>query len=121
VSKKKQDSLPDQPQVMQDGLPGGLSGDNGKAPPLTPRQRFVKHAGRRVQALLRKLKQVGNLSARSSYEFTDQERDEMLGLIDDAYKAMRQRFFPTPGAVLGARALFSWEKAQEPAADESSK
>ena|SRR5215472_1833541 len=86
---------------------------------LTPRERFVKHAGRRLETLLARMRQFGNLSARASYEFSDAERDEMLTIIDAAYKAMRQRFFPVPGAGKAARALFSWEKLNGTVADES--
>lgn len=98
-------------------MPGGESLGDTTAPSapakvqLTPRQRFVKHAGRRTSQLLKKMQYFGNMAARTSYGWTDAERDEMLQLVDDAYKSMRARFFPVPGAALAARSLFSWERA----------
>jgi hypothetical protein len=117
MSKKKVFDLPGQQEIQQDGSIAPVQPTNGKAPPLTPRQRFVKHAGARTSKLLSRLKAVGNLASRSSYEFTDEERDEMLAIVDAAYKAMRQRFFPAPSGQSGGRALFSWEKGSAPAGD----
>ena len=63
-----------------------------KAPPLTARQRFQKHAERRVSNLLKALKHVRALANRKSYEFTDDEQAAMLSVIDTAYKALRAEF-----------------------------
>ena len=83
---------PGQQVITDDGTLATASPTTAKAPPLTARQRFQKHAERRVSNLLKALKHVKALANRKSYEFTEDEQAAMLSVIDTAYKSMRAEF-----------------------------
>lgn len=66
--------------------------DKPKAPPLTARQRFQKHAERRVSEVLRALKRLGNIANRKAYEYTDEEAAQLLDAVQTAHRDMRGKF-----------------------------
>ena len=80
-----------------------------KSPPLTPRQRFQRHAERRVGNLLKAIKHVRALANRKSYEFTEDEQAAMLSVIDTAYKALRTEFIePKTADKIGGFRFTGW-------------
>lgn len=68
---------------------------NGKAPPLSRRERFKKYAERRVSVALKKLAHVKNMGNRSSYEYTPEEATAVVLALEKAVDAVREAFTGT--------------------------
>lgn len=87
-----------------------------KAPPLTRRQRFLKHAPRRLQQVLYAMRRLGNCGAAASYEWRDSDRDEIFAAVDQAAKQMKGRYMPE--ALQDREATFRFSSEADEAAFE---
>lgn len=97
---------------------GGPPPPNGqKAPPLSKRQRFLKHAPRRVDQALYALRRLGNCGAAASYEWRDADRDQIFAAVDRAVKEMKGRYMPE--ALEDRRASFRLDSEADDAAFET--
>lgn len=54
--------------------------------------RFVRLAERRVTEALNDLRLVGNLANRRNYEFTKEQADQIVAVLDAAMRQVRARF-----------------------------
>ena len=61
----------------------------------TRKQRFARLAEKRVTRILNGLRLLGNLSNRSSYDYSDYDIRKIFGAIDSSTKAAKSKFsFP---------------------------
>lgn len=60
----------------------------------TRHARFKRLALKRTNDVLDKLRILGNLSNKSSYEYSDQEVEKMFKAIDEQIRTMKARFKP---------------------------
>lgn len=61
----------------------------------TKRERFKRLAERRTNAVLQKLKILGNCSNRSAYEYTEEEINKIFSTIEKAVRENKAKFhFP---------------------------
>lgn len=58
----------------------------------TPHARFVRLASKRTNAVLEKLRVLGNCANRSLYEYTDEEAKKVFSVIEAELKAARNKF-----------------------------
>jgi len=58
----------------------------------TRKQRFTRIAERRVNRVLNDLRLMGNLSNRSSYDYSEFEIRKIFGAIDTASKTAKSKF-----------------------------
>jgi hypothetical protein len=59
------------------------------------RERFRRLASLRTNAVLKRLKVLGNCANRQAYEYTEEEIDKIFATIQEQVKAVRARFqFP---------------------------
>ena len=58
----------------------------------TKRERFLEIAERRTQAVLEKLRVLGNCSNRQAYEYTEADLEKIFGAIDEQIARTRARF-----------------------------
>jgi hypothetical protein len=58
----------------------------------TRHQRFERLATKRVNRILNDLRLLGNLSNRSSYDYTDSEIQKIFSAIDSASKHSKSKF-----------------------------
>lgn len=61
-------------------------------PTENKQQRFERLATRRTQAALRRIRMIGNLANRQSYEYTDSQVEEMFAALDAGISDARRRF-----------------------------
>lgn len=74
----------------------------GEQPAKTPeqrqqerRQRFLTHAERRVNNVLKRMVQVARLGNRANYQYTDDEAKKIAETIMDSAVAVRDAFLAT--------------------------
>lgn len=61
----------------------------------TPEERFKRLATQRTNAVLKKLKILGNCANRQVYKYTEREIDKIFSTIDRQVKEIRAKFhFP---------------------------
>ena len=60
--------------------------------PESRRDRFVRLANKRVNKALKAMRLIGNLSNRSSYEYTDADINKIIRTLDAELKELRLRF-----------------------------
>ncbi|WP_322795357.1 hypothetical protein [Tepidiforma sp.] len=58
----------------------------------TKAERFRRLAETRTNAVIEKIRLLGNLSNRANYEYTDEEVELMFAAIDEALRNSRARF-----------------------------
>lgn len=58
----------------------------------TPRERFVRLATLRTNAVLKHLKILGNCSNKYVYEYTDQDVDKIVSEIEKALRETKAKF-----------------------------
>ena len=56
------------------------------------REKFVRLANRRVNAAIKAIHLVGNLSNRSNYDFKDEDVDKIFAAMSRELKDCRERF-----------------------------
>ena len=56
------------------------------------REKFVRLANRRVNAAIKAIHLVGNLSNRSNYDFEDEDVDKIFAAMSRELKDCRERF-----------------------------
>lgn len=101
MSKKKDVTVtPNGDAVYTPGLDSpapehSAQNSNGKAPPLTPRERFVKYAERRVAVALKKLAHVKNMGNKASYQYTEEEAAKIITALEEGVAAIRRAFTGT--------------------------
>jgi hypothetical protein len=54
--------------------------------------KFKRLGNRRIPPILKAIHNVGNLSARSQYSYTQEQVDKMFGLLHEALRTARARF-----------------------------
>lgn len=78
-----------------------MSKKNGNAPtPIekTSRERFAQLVQPRIDKAVHSLKVLGNCGNRSSYDYSEDEAQQIVDLVGEAYQEMIQRF-QTPEAA----------------------
>lgn len=75
--------------------------DNGKAPPKTPRQRFVALGNRRVGNVVKALTVAARMGNPKQYETTENERNRILAAVKVAYEDFVRAFKRETGAASG--------------------
>lgn len=92
MSKKKQyaDGSPVPPGESFGDTSAQANGQ--KAPPLTRRQRWVRHINRRWQNFAKAARYLGNMAKAASYEYTEAERDQLLKAIKDKVREIEDCF-----------------------------
>ena len=69
--------------------------DNAKKKGETSRDRFKRLATHRTNAVLQKLKVLGNCANRHAYEYSEDEVDKIFSEIDRKLKEVKSKFhFP---------------------------
>ena len=58
----------------------------------TKRERFKRLSTHRTNAVLKKLRVLGNCANRQAYEFTEEEIDKIFAMINEQVKATRVKF-----------------------------
>jgi len=53
---------------------------------------FKRLATRRVNAALKYLRLIGNLSNRSNYYYTEEQVEQIFGTLEECLKELKQRF-----------------------------
>lgn len=61
-------------------------------------EKFVRLAETRTQKALDAIRLIGNLSNRSTYEFSDSEIRQIFRALDEELKVARERFSHTSGS-----------------------
>ena len=56
------------------------------------REKFIRLANRRVNAAMKAIHLVGNLSNRSNYDFTDEDIEKIFTALSRELKDCRERF-----------------------------
>ena len=67
-----------------------MSGKDEK--PKTPEERFASLARKRLPRALAYLRLVGNLSDRSNYKYTDEQKKEIINELRKALRDVEHRF-----------------------------
>lgn len=62
------------------------------AEPESKQKRFERLAERRVNAAIRVLRLIGNLSDRRNYEYTDVHAQQLVAVLDQEVRALKARF-----------------------------
>lgn len=66
---------------------------NGHPKPVEPRdKRFKRLASARVTAALKRIRMVGQLSARSQYDYTEAQAEKVVAALEEAVRLVRTRF-----------------------------
>lgn len=72
------------------------NGDAEKIPPPLPflakRQNFIRLAEGRVDRAVYRIRQIGKLGNRQTYDFDERDVDKIVSALSEAVEAMRRRF-----------------------------
>lgn len=74
--------------------PKAAKGETVKATPEQKAAKFKMIATRRVAKLINGIGNLGNLSNRSAYNYTDAQIDKIFAALTDKLKASRDKFKP---------------------------
>ena len=55
-------------------------------------ERFVELGQKRMNKLITNMRLVGNLSDKSNYEYSDEQKKKIISTIDMEFKYLKQRF-----------------------------
>lgn len=56
------------------------------------KQKFIELAEKRVNRLLNEIKLISNLANRTNYEYTSQQANKLIRVIDEEIKKMKLKF-----------------------------
>lgn len=78
-------------------IKGGHMGENEKQALESPRDRFKRLATARTNAVIQKLKVLGNCANRYSYEYTEEDIKKIFSAIETTLAEVKKRFYvPKP-------------------------
>lgn len=69
-----------------------MQNEEGRKIVKTPRERFKTLAPKRMDRALKAMKVLGNCANRQAYSWTDEEADQILEHVSDAYNDLVEKF-----------------------------
>lgn len=90
----------DAPVTVTDAPPTVDAGSNGTAakPKETPRSRFIRLHGKRLEAAVKRIGHVANMGNKASYESSDSEREAIITVIQESVDEMKRTLRRTSAA-----------------------